>query len=237
MPSDAERHPTSLPRKMVGMSSPLSVVIQNNSRPTGISRCTRRRTITVGSGTARSRPTQTSAMPPAGSHGASGTDRTNIGKSTMRPFCIPSRSHRAAGAGEAARDDPDRSSGGEVGESHQSGGVGELPHRLPQRGGAAPLPHGRRLLGACSRPTGCARRHLVVGEGVEDAAHHLGWRQPQRRGPAGAKYPSSSCAYRGARNASFGTSEKVTAGDWLDERDRARRAGEGRGKTRQRQPR
>jgi hypothetical protein len=32
----------------------------------------------------------------------------------------------------------DRCSGGEVGNPHQSGGVGELPDRLPQRGGAAP---------------------------------------------------------------------------------------------------
>ena len=79
----------------------------------------------------------------------------------------------------------DRCSGGEVGNTHQTGGVGELPDLLPQRGGAAPLAHGDRLLGSGLPPhPRDMARHLAVGEVVEDRVHHPGRCQPQRRGPA-----------------------------------------------------
>src|SRR5215471_19056361 len=79
----------------------------------------------------------------------------------------------------------DRCSGGEVGDPHQTGGVGELPDHLPQRGGAAPLAYGDRLLrgGLPPDPRDVAR-HLAVGEVVEDRVHHPGRCQPQRRSPA-----------------------------------------------------
>jgi hypothetical protein len=81
----------------------------------------------------------------------------------------------------------DRCSGGEIGNPHQSGGVGELPDHLPQRGGAAPLAHGDRLLrgGLPPNPRDVAC-HLAIGEVVEDRVHH-----PSPSGAARpAKYPS-----------------------------------------------
>lgn len=46
-----------------------------------------RRTITVGEGTSTSVPAQTSAVLPAGSHGAPGTDRISLGESIMWLWC------------------------------------------------------------------------------------------------------------------------------------------------------
>ena len=108
--------------------------------------------------------------------------------------CVPEPGHRFLGHLE--RPEPgvqrsalgrraDRCSGGEVGDPHQTGGVGELPDHLPQRGGAAPLAYGDRLLrgGLAPDPRDVAR-HLAVGEVVEDRVHHAGRCQSQRRGPA-----------------------------------------------------
>ncbi|MEV0899346.1 hypothetical protein [Actinoplanes sp. NPDC049802] len=58
----------------------------NNSHPAPALRRTRRRTITTGSGTSMSAPTQTSAVLPEGSHDASGTDLIDFRESIKQPL-------------------------------------------------------------------------------------------------------------------------------------------------------
>ena len=84
----------------------------------------------------------------------------------------------------------DRGPGGEVGGPHQTGGVGELPDRLPQRGSAAALAHGDRLLwGDLAPDPRDVTRHLAVGEVVQDRVHHAAGASPSGAARP-AKYPS-----------------------------------------------